>query len=67
MKLQDEIYTQRENLIQAEYDKLYANYQELLQDTAERDYEEFKAPDTDGDDSISKSEVLCETIYQKFV
>jgi hypothetical protein len=59
VKLQDEIYSQKEKLLQGEYSKLYAAYQQLLQETAERDYEEFKAPDKNGDDVITKAEVCC--------
>jgi hypothetical protein len=57
MHLQEEIYRQREAQWQAEYSKLYKAYEELEKDTVDRDYEEFKAPDTNNDDMISRSEV----------
>jgi Ca2+-binding EF-hand superfamily protein len=41
---------------QKEYQKLYDAYAEMEKDTIERDYEEFKAPDRDGDDIISREE-----------
>jgi Ca2+-binding EF-hand superfamily protein len=56
IKLQDEIYKQRELQWQKEYQKLYKVYNELEQETIERDYEEFKAPDTNNDDMISRTE-----------
>jgi Ca2+-binding EF-hand superfamily protein len=56
MQLQDEIYKQREAQWNKEYQKLYSAYAELEKETVERDYEEFKAPDTDGDDMISRTE-----------
>lgn len=56
MQLQDEIYKQRESQWQKEYQKLYKAYDELEKETIERDYEEFKAPDTDNDDMISRTE-----------
>lgn len=55
-QLQDEIYRQREKQWQQEYQKLYKAYEELEKETVERDYEEFKAPDTDNDDMISRKE-----------
>lgn len=54
---QAEDYTlKREKLWQQEYQKLYRAYEELEKESVERDYEEFKAPDTDNDDMISKAE-----------
>ena len=49
----DEVYRQREKQWQGEYQKLYKAYEELEKDSLERDYEEFKAPDTDGDDKVT--------------
>jgi Ca2+-binding EF-hand superfamily protein len=56
IKLQDEIARQREKAWQQEYQKLYKAYEELEKEAVERDYEEFKAPDTNNDDMISRSE-----------
>lgn len=56
MQLQEEIYRQREKQWQAEYQKLYKAYEEMEKETVERDYEEFKAPDTNNDDMISRAE-----------
>ena len=53
---QEEIYRQREKQWQAEYQKLYKAYEEMEKETVERDYEEFKAPDTNNDDMISRAE-----------
>ena len=52
----DEVYKQREKQWQGEYQKLYKAYEELEKDSLERDYEEFKAPDTDGDDKVTREE-----------
>ena len=52
----DEVYKQREQQWQTEYQKLYKAYENLETDTIKRDYEEFKAPDTDGDDQVSREE-----------
>lgn len=52
----DEVFKAREAQWQAEYQKLYKAYEGLEQDTIKRDYEEFKAPDTDGDDQVSREE-----------
>ena len=52
----DEVYRQREKQWQGEYQKLYKAYEELEKDSLERDYEEFKAPDTDGDDKVTREE-----------
>lgn len=41
---------------QAEYKKLYTVYQDLEKDVLERDYEEFKAPDTNDDNMITRAE-----------
>lgn len=54
--MQDEIYKTRERQWTQEYKKLYTAYEELEKETVERDYEEFKAPDTNNDDKISRSE-----------
>jgi len=56
IQLQEEIYKQREQQWQAEYQKLYKAYDSLEKETTERDYEEFKAPDTNNDDMISRAE-----------
>ena len=56
IQLQEEIYKQREQQWQGEYQKLYKAYDSLEKDTLERDYEEFKAPDTNNDDMISRAE-----------
>jgi Ca2+-binding EF-hand superfamily protein len=56
IQLQEEIYKQREQQWQAEYQKLYKAYDSLEKETLERDYEEFKAPDTNNDDMISRAE-----------
>jgi len=53
---QDEIYRNRDQQWQAEYQKLYKAYQQLETETLERDYEEFKAPDANGDDMITRAE-----------
>ncbi len=52
----DEVYRKRETQWQTEYQKLYKAYEGLEKDSLERDYEEFKAPDTDGDDKVSREE-----------
>ena len=52
----DEVFKSREAQWQAEYQKLYKAYEGLETDTIKRDYEEFKAPDTDGDDQVSREE-----------
>ena len=54
--MQEEVYRQRDEQWQKEYQKLYVTYEQMEADTLERDYEEFKAPDTDGDDMISREE-----------
>lgn len=56
IQLQDEVYKQRERQWQQEYQKLYKAYDELEKESLERDYEEFKAPDTNNDDMITKAE-----------
>jgi Ca2+-binding EF-hand superfamily protein len=56
MQLQDEIYKQREAKMSQQYSTLYKAYEELEKETVERDYEEFKAPDTNNDDMISRTE-----------
>ena len=52
----EEIYKQRETQWQTEYNKLYKAYEKLEKETLDRDYEEFKAPDTNNDDMISRAE-----------
>ena len=56
IQMQEDIYKQRDNQWQAEYKKLYAAYEKLENETLERDYEEFKAPDTNNDEMISRQE-----------
>lgn len=56
LSLQEEIYKQREKQWQTEYKKLFKAYEDLEKETVERDYEEFKAPDTNNDDMISQKE-----------
>ena len=56
IQLQEELYKQQDAQWRAEYTKLYNLYAELEKETVERDYEEFKAPDTDNDDKISREE-----------
>ena len=65
LSLQEEVYKQRENQWQQEYKKLYKAYDELEKETIERDYEEFKAPDTDNDDMITREEFY--TYVQKYL
>jgi len=54
--MQEDVYKQRDQQWQSEYQKLYKAYEKLETETLERDYEEFKAPDTNGDDMISRAE-----------
>lgn len=56
IQLQDELYQQREQQWSAQYQKLYKVYEELEKDSLERDYDEFKAPDANNDDMISRTE-----------
>lgn len=56
IQMQEDIYKQRDNQWQAEYKKLYAAYEKLENETLERDYEEFSAPDTNKDEMISRQE-----------
>ena len=56
LQLQEEVSKTREKQWQQEYRKLYKAYDELEKETVERDYEEFKAPDTNNDDMISRAE-----------
>lgn len=49
-------YLTRENVWEEEYLKLHDRYQLLLKDVEERDYEEFKAPDANQDDLITREE-----------
>lgn len=56
IKMQEDVYKQRDNQWQKEYQKLYKAYETLENETLERDYEEFKAPDTNNDEMISRQE-----------
>lgn len=56
IQLQNEVYREREKQWQQEYQKLFKQYEQLEKETVERDYEEFKAPDTNNDDMISRAE-----------
>eukprot|EP01041_Mallomonas_annulata_P004959 gene4959-9920_t len=56
LQMQDDVYKQRDAQWQKEYTKLYNAYEKLQTETLERDYEEFKAPDTNNDDMISRAE-----------
>ena len=56
MWLQEEIYRQRQKEWQVEYQKIYRAYETLEKEILDRDYEEFKAPDSDNDEMISRSE-----------
>ncbi len=56
IQLQDEIGQEKDKAWQGEYTKLWTAYEKLDKETVERDYEEFKAPDTDNDDMISRVE-----------
>jgi len=56
VKMQEDVYKQRDQQWQNEYQKLYKAYEKMESETLERDYEEFKAPDTNGDDMITRSE-----------
>jgi hypothetical protein len=55
--IQDASYLKKELQWQKEYMKLYDAYSELEKELLERDYEEFKAPDTNNDEKISRAEV----------
>ncbi len=56
IKLQDDSIKAIDKQWSAEYAKVFNAYQELDKETVERDYEEFKAPDTNNDDMISRTE-----------
>lgn len=56
IQYQEDVYKQSTAQWQQEYQKLYKAYEEIEKETIERDYEEFKAPDTDNDDIISREE-----------
>jgi NADH:ubiquinone oxidoreductase subunit 5 (subunit L)/multisubunit Na+/H+ antiporter MnhA subunit len=58
IKLQTELYNLQERAWKDQYNELDKMYKDLHRDTLDRDYDEFKAPDTDGDDMISHSEVM---------
>jgi Ca2+-binding EF-hand superfamily protein len=65
IELQEEIQKQQLLYWQKNYNKLYAAYETLQKESVERDYEEFKAPDTDNDDMISREEF--ETYVRKYL
>lgn len=65
VNLQEEIQKQQLLYWQKNYNKLYTAYEALQKETLERDYEEFKAPDTDGDDMISREEF--DTYVRKYL
>ena len=54
--MQEDVISQRDAAWQEAYQKLYKQYEKLETETLERDWEEFKAPDTDGDDQITRQE-----------
>lgn len=56
IKMQEDVYKKRDAQWQKEYQKLYKAYETLENETLERDYEEFKAPDTNNDEMISRQE-----------
>ena len=56
IKLQTELYNLQERAWKDQYNDLDKKYKELHRDTLDRDYDEFKAPDSDNDDMISHSE-----------
>jgi hypothetical protein len=53
---QDERVKNMDQQWRAEYSKLYNAYIDLEAEVKERDYEEFKAPDTNNDDVITRAE-----------
>lgn len=57
IKLQTELYNLQERAWKDQYNELDKLYKELHRDTLDRDYDEFKAPDSNNDDMISHSEV----------
>ena len=56
IQMQEDVYKRRDHDWQTEYQKLYKAYEALENETLERDYEEFKAPDTNNDEMISRAE-----------
>lgn len=56
IQLQDELYKYRDQQWQTEYQKLFNAYEDLEKEIVERDYEEFKAPDSNNNERISKEE-----------
>lgn len=56
IQMQEDVYKRRDQDWQTEYQKLYKAYEALENETLERDYEEFKAPDTNNDEMISRAE-----------
>ena len=55
--IQDAQYLKKELQWQQEYLKLYELFSELERELVERDYEEFKAPDVNNDERITRDEV----------
>jgi hypothetical protein len=55
--VQDSQYLKKEMQWQQEYLKLYELFSELEKELVERDYEEFKAPDVNNDEKITRDEV----------
>ena len=53
---QNDLLKEREKQWEEEYKRLYDRYSNLEKESVERDYEEFKAPDTNNDDMISRAE-----------
>ena len=57
IKLQTELNQLQQEGLKEQLKDLEKSYQELYQDLLERDYEEFKAPDTNGDNIVTREEV----------
>ena len=55
--VQDAQYLKKELQWQQEYLKLYEMFTELEKELLDRDYEEFKAPDVNNDEKITREEV----------
>ena len=55
--VQDAQYLKKELQWQQEYLKLYELFSDLEKELVERDYEEFKAPDVNNDERITRDEV----------
>ncbi len=58
IKLQTELSQLQEKGWKEQYADLERAYKNLRHDMIERDYEEFKAPDLNNDDTITKEEVI---------